>query len=200
MEKANPNDLETKLKELEKNIKDWDLLRFISYLCGPLALLCILVGVFKGAFDLILGGGILICVSYLIHIYPKWLRKKKSKLLMALENVTIELEKEKEIRAKEQEQAASRKLKEQAEQHAHLRTLATDDEWVSFLAGRVCIGMHRDLVDALKGAGYDEKRTVTSKATKLTYKYQPYLNARKTTSYKLQVAFIDDRVNSFKDL
>jgi len=138
---------------------------------------------------------------YLGGIYRiKYLLKKKDHMVKALENAKVEQEKEKEIRAKELEENASKKRKELKEKYAHLRTFAKDAEWYSFLAGTVCIGMHRELVNAIKGVGYDEKRTITSKVTKLTYKYQPYLNARKTTSYKLQVTFIDDRVNAFKDL
>ena len=121
-------------------------------------------------------------------------------MVKALENAKVEQEKEKEIRARELEENALKKQKELKEKYAHLRTFAKDAEWYSFLAGTVCIGMHRELVNAIKGVGYDEKRTITSKVTKLTYKYLPYLNARKTTSYKLQVTFIDDRVNAFKDL
>tara|TARA_B110000114_G_C14979702_1_gene351944 strand:- start:227 stop:865 length:639 start_codon:yes stop_codon:yes gene_type:complete len=137
-------------------------------------------------------------VVYLGGIYRiKYLLKKKRQILKGLETSKLE----NEIRAKEREENALRKLEEEQEKLAHLRKFAADDdEWTSFIAKTICVGMHRELVNIIKGVAHDEKRTITSKVTKLTYKYQPYLNARKTTSYKLQVTFIDDRVNAFKDL
>jgi hypothetical protein len=201
MEERSHTDLESSIKELEERAEKWDngTGNFVLYVPGGCGAICFFVGL-TGDFDLLLGGAMIMGLSLFIHFYPKRLRFKKDQMLKALEIAKVEQEKEKEIRARELEENALKKQKELKEKYAHLRTFAKDAEWYSFLAGTVCIGMHRELVNAIKGVGYDEKRTVTSKATKLTYKYQPYLNARKTTSYKLQVTFIDDRVNAFKDL
>ena len=201
MEKRSHTDLESSIKELEERAEYWDtgMGYFFSYLTGGIGGISFIVGL-TGEFDLLLLGAMIVGIGLFFHFYPQRLRFKKDQMLKALEIAKVEQEKEKEIRARELEENALKKQKELKEKYAHLRTFAKDAEWYSFLAGTVCIGMHRELVNAIKGVGYDEKRTVTSKATKLTYKYQPYLNARKTTSYKLQVTFIDDRVNAFKDL
>ena len=201
MEERSHTDLESSIEELEERAEKWDTGtgNFVLYVPGGCGAISFFVGL-TGDFDLLLGGAMIMGLSLFIHFYPKRLRFKKDQMLKALEIAKVEQEKEKEIRAIELEENALKKQKELKEKYAHLRTFAKDAEWYSFLAGTVCIGMHRELVNAIKGVGYDEKRTVTSKATKLTYKYQPYLNARKTTSYKLQVTFIDDRVNAFKDL
>jgi hypothetical protein len=201
MEERSHTDLESSIEELEERAEKWDTGtgNFVLYVPGGCGAISFFVGL-TGDFDLLLGGAMIMGLSLFIHFYPKRLRFKKDQMLKALEIAKVEQEKEKEIRARELEENALKKQKELKEKYAHLRTFAKDAEWDSFLAGTVCIGMHRELVNAIKGVGYDEKRTVTSKATKLTYKYQPYLNARKTTSYKLQVTFIDDRVNAFKDL
>lgn len=201
MEERSHTDLESSIEELEERAEKWDTGtgNFVLYVPGGCGAISFFVGL-TGDFDLLLGGAMIMGLSLFIHFYPKRLRFKKDQMLKALEIAKVEQEKEKEIRARELEENALKKQKELKEKYAHLRTFAKDAEWYSFLAGTVCIGMHRELVNAIKGVGYDEKRTVTSKATKLTYKFQPYLNARKTTSYKLQVTFIDDRVNAFKDL
>ena len=201
MEERSHTDLESSIEELEERAEKWDTGtgNFVLYVPGGCGAISFFVGL-TGDFDLLLGGAMIMGLSLFIHFYPKSLRLKKDQMLKAIEIAKVEQEKEKEIRARELEENALKKQKELKEKYAHLRTFAKDAEWYSFLAGTVCIGMHRELVNAIKGVGYDEKRTVTSKATKLTYKYQPYLNARKTTSYKLQVTFIDDRVNAFKDL
>jgi hypothetical protein len=201
MEERSHTDLESSIKELEERAEKWEMGmgNFFLYVPGGFGAICFIIGL-TGEFDLLLGGAMIMGLGFFIHFYPKSLRLKKDQMLKALEIAKVEQEKEKEIRARELEENALKKQKELKEKYAHLRTFAKDAEWYSFLAGTVCIGMHRELVNAIKGVGYDEKRTVTSKATKLTYKYQPYLNARKTTSYKLQVTFIDDRVNAFKDL
>jgi hypothetical protein len=201
MEERSHTDLESSIKELEERAEKWEMGmgNFLLYVPGGFGAICFIIGL-TGEFDLLLGGAMIMGLGFFIHFYPKSLRLKKDQMLKALEIAKVEQEKEKEIRARELEENALKKQKELKEKYAHLRTFAKDAEWYSFLAGTVCIGMHRELVNAIKGVGYDQKRTVTSKATKLTYKYQPYLNARKTTSYKLQVTFIDDRVNAFKDL
>ena len=201
MEERSHTDLESSIEELEERAEKWDTGtgNFVLYVPGGCGAISFFVGL-TGDFDLLLVGAMIMGLSLFIHFYPKRLRFKKDQMLKALEIAKVEQEKEKEIRARELEENALKKQKELKEKYAHLRTFAKDAEWYSFLAGTVCIGMHRELVNAIKGDGYDEKRTVTSKATKLTYKFQPYLNARKTTSYKLQVTFIDDRVNAFKDL
>lgn len=208
MEKRSQTDLESSIKQLEEHAEyleeraeywDMGMGNFALYVPGGFGAVLFIAGL-TGEFDLLLLGAMIMGAGLFFHFYPQRLRFKKDQMLKALEIAKVEQEKEKEIRARELEENALKKQKELKEKYAHLRTFAKDAEWDSFLAGTVCIGMHLELVNAIKGDGYDEKRTVTSKATKLTYKFQPYLNARKTTSYKLQVTFIDDRVTAFKDL
>ncbi len=71
----------------------------------------------------------------------------------------------------------------------------------SFNKQQICIDMPMELVGKLKGEKYEEKRNVTKKAEKLTYKYGiAGTNNRGNNLYQLEVTYIDGLVDSFKDL
>ena len=71
----------------------------------------------------------------------------------------------------------------------------------SFKKAKICIDMPMKLVGKLHGRKYEEKRSVTKKVEKLTYKYEKNgTNLRGKPQYKLEVSYKDGRVDSFRDL
>ena len=115
----------------------------------------------------------------------------------------IDENKEKE-RAREklaQEQIEKERKKREQEKEESLKALcAEENEWRSFKKGKICVGMHIDLVKELWGYKFDEKRNISADKEIYKYKYGKYNSARNKTRYKLEVTYQDDRVISFKDL
>ena len=114
---------------------------------------------------------------------------------------------EQEARRKEFEEKREQARKEEAERAKKrqevldkLRSISSDEVWNSFKNKKVCIGMHIDLVQNLKGNKYEEKRKVTADKTTLKYKYGRSKNSRGNWSYKMEITFENNLVIAFKDL
>jgi len=101
--------------------------------------------------------------------------------------------------AEEKRLEKERKAKEKI--NKVLDEFCTDDEQMqSYKKGKICLDMHMDVVSLIHGRKYEEKRSISKEKEILKYKYGKYKSSRGNTKYKLQVTYIDDRVDSFKDL
>ena len=114
-------------------------------------------------------------------------------------------------RAAEAVERAEEKARKRAETKARLEKeaeelkvyLESQPEHIvkSFKKAKICIDMPMKLVGKLHGRKYEEKRSVTKKVEKLTYKYEKNgTNLRGKPQYKLEVSYKDGRVDSFRDL
>ena len=114
-------------------------------------------------------------------------------------------------RAAEEVERAEEKARKRAETKARLEKeaeelkvyLESQPEHIvkSFKKAKICIDMPMKLVGKLHGRKYEEKRSVTKKVEKLTYKYEKNgTNLRGKPQYKLEVSYKDGRVDSFRDL
>ena len=114
-------------------------------------------------------------------------------------------------RAAEEVERAEEKARKRAETKARLQKeaeelkvyLESQPEHIvkSFKKAKICIDMPMKLVGKLHGRKYEEKRSVTKKVEKLTYKYEKNgTNLRGKPQYKLEVSYKDGRVDSFRDL
>ena len=112
-------------------------------------------------------------------------------------------EKEAERAEEEAKRAAAEKArleKEAEELRIYLEGLP-EDIVKSFKKKKICLDMPMKLVGKLYGRKYEEKRSVTKKVEKLTYKYGVAgTNNRGKNQYKLEVSYVDGLVDSFKDL
>lgn len=93
-----------------------------------------------------------------------------------------------------------RREKERKAQEKANKLCTNDEQMESYKKGKICLDMHMDVVSLIHGRKYDEKRTISKEKEILKYKYGKYKSSRGNTKYKLQVTYIDDRVDSFKDL
>tara|TARA_B100000900_G_scaffold263166_1_gene224415 strand:- start:459 stop:1184 length:726 start_codon:yes stop_codon:yes gene_type:complete len=101
--------------------------------------------------------------------------------------------------AEEKRLEKERKAKEKI--NKVLDEFCTDDEQMqSYKKGKICLDMHMDVVSLIHGRKYEEKRSISKEKEILKYKYGKYKSSRGNTKYKLQVTYIDDRVDSYKDL
>ena len=103
-------------------------------------------------------------------------------------------------REAEREEEKARLEKEAEELRVYLQGLP-EDIVKSFKREKICLDMPMKLVGKLHGRKYEEKRSVTKKVEKLTYKYEKNgTNLRGKPQYKLEVSYVDGRVDSFRDL
>ena len=123
----------------------------------------------------------------------------------------VEREAEEVEREAEEVERAEEKARKRAETKARLEKeaeelkvyLESQPEHIvkSFKKAKICIDMPMKLVGKLHGRKYEEKRSVTKKVEKLTYKYEKNgTNLRGKPQYKLEVSYKDGRVDSFRDL
>ena len=131
-------------------------------------------------------------------------KREQEKIAEAEKQRQLELQREKNggLTDKElQEQKLRQKEKEEREKFQEYLNTLSDEVQNSFKNEKICIGMPMDLVGLLKGNKYEEKRNVTKKAEKLTYKYgKTGTNSRGNPQYELEITYIDNLVDSFKDL
>ena len=82
-----------------------------------------------------------------------------------------------------------------------IRALCDDeDQFKSYKKGKICLGMHIEVVKEIKGYKYDEKRNISADKETYKYKYGKFTTSRGNKRYKLEVTYENDRVVSFKDL
>tara|TARA_B100001121_G_scaffold155959_1_gene136327 strand:- start:491 stop:1357 length:867 start_codon:yes stop_codon:yes gene_type:complete len=87
------------------------------------------------------------------------------------------------------------------EEEDRIRALCHDeDQFKSYKKGKVCLGMHIEVVKEIKGYKYDEKRNISADKETYKYKYGMFTTSRGNKRYKLEVTYENDRVVSFKDL
>ena len=87
------------------------------------------------------------------------------------------------------------------EEEDRIRALCDDeDQFKSYKKGKVCLGMHIEVVKEIKGYKYDEKRNISADKETYKYKYGMFTTSRGNKRYKLEVTYENDRVVSFKDL
>ena len=131
-------------------------------------------------------------------------KNRRKKIAEAEKQRQLELQREKNggLTDKElQEQKLRQKEKEEREKLQEYLNTLSDEVQNSFKKKKICIGMPMDLVRRLKGNKYEEKRNVTTQAEKLTYKYgKTGKNNRGNQRYKLEITYVDNLVDSFKDL
>ena len=123
------------------------------------------------------------------------MRKKiqsKSEKMRKKEVVLFEDDQLRHLRRKAQEKRG-KKL-------ALLKVISSDEVWASFNKEKVCIDMHIDLVEEIKGTKYEEKRNITKDKTVLKYKFGRSENLRGNWAYDMEITFVDNRVTAFKDL
>jgi len=97
--------------------------------------------------------------------------------------------------------AEEKKAREEKEEEDRIRVLCNDeDELKSFKKGKICIGMHIELVKELKGSKFDEKRNISADKETYKYKYGSFTTSRGNIRYKLEVTYENNRVISFRDL
>ncbi len=111
-----------------------------------------------------------------------------------------DLERKESLRIAE-EKRLEKERKAQEKVNKILDKFCTNDEQMkSYKKGKICLDMHMDVVRLIHGPKYEEKRTISKEKEILKYKYGKYKSSRGNTKYKLQVTYIDDRVDSYKDL
>ena len=87
------------------------------------------------------------------------------------------------------------------EEEDRIRALCDDeDQFKSYKKGKICLGMHIELVKDIKGYKYDEKRNISADKETYKYKYGKFTTSRGNERYKLEVTYENNRVVSFKDL
>ena len=87
------------------------------------------------------------------------------------------------------------------EEEDRIRALCDDeDQFKSYKKGKICLGMHIEVVKEIKGYKYDEKRNISADKETYKYKYGKFTTSRGNKRYKLEVTYENDRVVSFKDL
>ena len=87
------------------------------------------------------------------------------------------------------------------EEEDRIRALCHDeDQFKSYKKGKVCLGMHIEVVKEIKGYKYDEKRNISADKETYKYKYGMFTTSRGNKRYKLEVTYENERVVSFKDL
>ena len=97
--------------------------------------------------------------------------------------------------------AEEKKAKEEKEEEDRIRALCDDeDQFKSYKKGKICLGMHIEVVQEIKGYKYDEKRNISPDKETYKYKYGKFTTSRGNKRYKLEVTYENDRVVSFKDL
>ena len=136
--------------------------------------------------------------------------QEKEKARKAAERADSLSELSKRVASKEAERAEE-EAKRAAEEKARLEKEAEElrvyleglpeNIVKSFKREKICLDMPMKLVGKLHGRKYEEKRSVTKKVEKLTYKYEKNgTNLRGKPQYKLEVSYVDGRVDSFRDL
>lgn len=104
-------------------------------------------------------------------------------------------------RATKKKAAEEKKAKEEKEEEDRIRALCDDeDQFKSYKKGKICLGMHIEVVQEIKGYKYDEKRNISPDKETFKYKYGKFTTSRGNKRYKLEVTYENDRVVSFKDL
>ena len=87
------------------------------------------------------------------------------------------------------------------EEEDRVRALCDDEnQFKSYKKGKICLGMHIEVVKEIKGYKYDEKRNISADKETYKYKYGKFTTSRGNKRYKLEVTYENDRVVSFKDL
>jgi len=125
---------------------------------------------------------------------------EKEKLLAQKE---LDRKAEEKQRAREKQEAKEKREKESLEKEKRLakfKAKSSDEVWASFNKKKVCIDMHIDLVEEIKGAKYEEKRNITKDKTVLKYKFGRRKNSRGNWAYDMEITFVDNRVTAFRDL
>lgn len=97
--------------------------------------------------------------------------------------------------------AEEKEAKEKKDEEDRIRALCDDeDQFKSYKKGKICLGMHIEVVKEIKGYKYDEKRNISADKETYKYKYGKFTTSRGNKRYKLEVTYENDRVVSFKDL
>jgi hypothetical protein len=137
------------------------------------------------------------------YLFPlRYKKYKVDQLKKSLEKEKLLAQKELDRKAEEKQRALDiKKAKEKKEKKlALLKAKSSEEVWASFNKKKVCIDMHIDLVEEIKGAKYEEKRNITKDKTVLKYKFGRRKNSRGNWAYDMEITFVDNRVTAFRDL
>jgi len=137
------------------------------------------------------------------YLFPlRYKKYKVDQLKKSLEKEKLLAQKELDRKAEEKQRALDiKKAKEKKEKKlALLKAKSSEEVWASFNKKKVCIDMHIDLVEEIKGTKYEEKRNITKDKTVLKYKFGRSKNSRGNWAYDMEITFVNNRVTAFKDL